>query len=188
MKAFSLLVSSLLVVSTSAFAPAVSSPTSSSRLDSSLDLAIGQAAPDFSLPDQNGKIITRSSIKKPLVVFFYPADNTPGCTLEADAFNKALTTLRKKYNAEVVGISSQDVQSKNAFSCDLDLKYPILADVKEEARKAFQVPRAAFGLLPGRVTYILDAKGTCVQVYDNLADAVSHVDKAVEALEGLKKK
>ena len=185
MKVFSLIASSL-VVSASAFAP--SSSFSSTRYGSSLNLAVGQVAPDFSLPDQNGKTITRSAIKKPLVIFFYPADNTPGCTLEADAFNKALTTLRKKYNAEVVGISSQDVKSKNAFSCDLDLKYPILADVKEEARKAFQVPKALLGLFPGRVTYILDAKGVCVQVFDNLADAASHVDKAVEALEGLKKK
>jgi peroxiredoxin Q/BCP len=63
-----------------------------------------------------------------------------------------------------------------------------LADVKEEARKAFAVPRGGFGLLPGRVTYILDASGKCVQVYDNLLDAASHVDKAIEALEGLKKK
>lgn len=186
MKFFSFIVSTLFVSTVSGFVTSSSRTSSSST--SSLNLAVGQVAPDFSLPDQNGKIITRSAIKKPLVIFFYPADNSPGCTLEANAFNQALTTLKKKFNAEVVGISSQDVASKNAFSCDLDLKYPILADIKEEARKVFQVPRAAFGLLPGRVTYILDAKGTCVQVYDNLADAASHVDKAVEALEGLTKK
>ena len=94
--------------------------------------------------------------------------------------------MREKYDAEIIGISSQDVQSKKAFACDLDLQYPILADVKDEARKAFQVPRSGLGLLPGRVTYVLDETGKCIHMYENLLDAVSHVDKAMTALESLK--
>merc|ERR1740124_1509605 len=92
-----------LVLASSPFATAFA-PASSSRSQSSLNLAVGEAAPDFTLLDQNGKSIKRSSIKKPLVVYFYPADSSPGCTKQAQSFEKRVVDIRKKYGAEVVGI------------------------------------------------------------------------------------
>ncbi|KAL7560014.1 hypothetical protein ACA910_013506 [Epithemia clementina (nom. ined.)] len=180
-----------LVASASAFSPLpvkqLVNSAASSASSSSLNLAVGKVAPDFSLPDQNGKIVTRSQIKKPLVVFFYPADASPGCTIQADTFNKRIQQIRSKYGAEVVGISGQDVNSKAKFAKGLGLNFSILADSKGDAtRKAFDVPRAALGLLPGRVTYVLDAQGVCQAVYNDIADAAGHADFAEKALAELK--
>ena len=94
--------------------------------------------------------------------------------------------IRKTYGAEVVGISGQGVESKQKFANELGLTFSILADEGDAVRKDFGVPKAAFGLFPGRVTYVLDQSGDCVLAYDDLVDAESHIDKAVEALEGLK--
>jgi peroxiredoxin Q/BCP len=175
------LLAALLLSSASAFAPIA---ITKQRVSSSLNLAEGEMAPDFSLTDQNGKTFTRSSIKKPLVVFFYPADSSPGCTKQAVSFEEQVKEIRK-LGAQVVGISGQNVDSKIKFASKLDLSYSILADTDNAVRKAFAVPRAAFGLFPGRVTYILDKKGVCVEVYDELGDAESHVRVAILALEDL---
>lgn len=180
---------SFLVASASAFAP--SSTVTNSNLASTpsatkLHLAVGETAPDFSLVDQNGKTVKRSSIKKPLIVYFYPADSTPGCTVQATEFNKQVNDIRKNYGADLVGISGQGVESKQAFAKELGLTFSILADEGDKVRSAFNVPKAAFGFLPGRVTYVLDKNGVCVSVYDNLADAKSHVQAATSALDQLK--
>mmetsp|Transcript_9610 Transcript_9610/g.19511 ORF Transcript_9610/g.19511 Transcript_9610/m.19511 type:complete len:196 (-) Transcript_9610:40-627(-) len=175
-----LAVASLLVGSAAAFAPATNSKPSTA-----LNLAVGETAPDFALTDQNGKVVKRSAIKKPLVVYFYPADSTPGCTVQANAFNDDIKAIRKEYGADVIGISGQDVESKQAFASELGLDFSILADEKDEVRKAFKVPKAAFGLFPGRVTYVLDKNGVCTSVYDNLADAAGHLDAAKDALEDI---
>lgn len=173
----------LLLTGANAFAP-ISTPSTTKV--SQLNLAEGETAPDFTLVDQNGKSITRSKINKPLIVYFYPADSTPGCTVQAQSFNEQVKEIRKTYGAELVGISGQDVESKQAFASELGLDFSILADEGDEVRKSFNVPKAAFGFLPGRVTYVLDKTGTCVLKYDNLADAKSHVEKAAEALEEIK--
>ena len=172
---------SLLVSISSAFAPQNAAVRSTQ-----LDLAEGESAPDFSLTDQNGKTVTRSQIKKPLVVYFYPADSTPGCTVQANSFNDEVIEIRKTFGSDLVGISGQDVESKQAFAAELGLDFSILADEGDEVRKAFNVPKAAFGLFPGRVTYVLDKDGVCVKVYNNLGDAASHVDAAKDALGEIK--
>lgn len=158
-----------------------------SALKSQLNLAVGETAPDFSLVDQNGKTVTRSKIKKPLVVYFYPADATPGCTVQAKTFNTIVDEIRKKFGADLVGISGQDVASKQKFAQELGLTFSILADDNDTVRKAFNVPKAAFGLLPGRVTYVLDKNGVCQKVYNELADAASHAQMAKDTLAALKR-
>ena len=182
MKLVSAILSAAAISSAAAFAPLQAASTRSSALN----LAVGEIAPDFSLMDQNGKIIKRSSIKKPLVVYFYPADSTPGCTVQAQGFDDRIQEIRKTYGAEVVGISGQDVESKQKFANELGLSFSILADEGDAVRKEFGVPKAAFGLFPGRVTYVLDKSGVCQMVYQELADAASHVDKAAEKLAELK--
>ena len=181
---FSVVVASLLATSAAAFAPAP--VTQRSGTTTALDLAVGETAPDFSLVDQSGKTVTRSSIRKPLVVYFYPADSTPGCTTQATAFNAQVQEIRKQFGADLVGISGQGVASKQAFANELGLSFSILADEDNAVRKAFGVPRAALGLFPGRVTYVLDKEGVCQAVYDDLADAAGHVDFAKNALAELK--
>lgn len=182
MKFLSAIVSTAcLMASVDAFAPAATSSTSTA-----LNLSVGEVAPDFSLLDQNGKTVKRSSIKKPLVVYFYPADATPGCTKQAQGFNARITEIRKTFGADVVGISGQGVESKQEFAKAEGLTFSILADEDDAVRKAFSVPKAGFGLFPGRVTYVLDKSGECVMTYADLAKAESHIDKAVEALEEIK--
>jgi thioredoxin-dependent peroxiredoxin len=175
----------LLIGSAAAFAPTTSRPSSTTT---ALNLAVGQKAPEFDLKDQNGKSVKRSSFKKPLVVYFYPADATPGCTKQATLFNDAVQAIRAEYGADVVGISGQDVASKQKFAKDLKLDFSILADEGDVVRKAYDVPRAAFGLLPGRVTYVLDKDGVCQKVYDDLGDAASHVQVAKQVLAEMKNK
>lgn len=172
-----------LISGASAFAPSSSSVVSRG---SALDLAVGETAPDFALIDQNGKTFTRSKAKKPLVVYFYPADATPGCTVQAKAFQEEIQAIRKEYKADVVGISGQGAESKQKFAADLGLEFSILADEGDVVRKSFGVPKAAFGFLPGRVTYVLDKDGVCTSVYDNLTDAASHIQAAKDALEEMK--
>merc|ERR1711966_259574 len=152
--------------SATAFAP--SGPLSP-RTSAALNLAVGETAPDFSLVDQNGKTFTRSRCKKP-----------------ATAFQAEIQDIRKEFRADVVGVSGQDVASKQKFAADLGLDFSILADEGDAVRTAFAVPKAAFGFLPGRVTYVLDGKGVCQSVYDNLGDAVSHIDAAKAALADMK--
>ena len=173
-----------LAASASAFAP--SSAVSRTGSSSALDLAVGDTAPDFVLIDQNGKAFTRSKNKKPLVVYFYPADATPGCTVQAKAFQEEIQDIRKEYKADVVGISGQGAASKQKFASELGLDFSILADDGDVVRKAFGVPKAAFGFLPGRVTYVLDKDGVCTSVYDNLTDAASHIQAAKDALAEMK--
>merc|ERR1712127_173832 len=93
-------IASTFIAGAAAFAPA-----SVAKSSTSLNLAVGEIAPDFSLVDQDGKTVTRSSIKKPLVVYFYPADSTPGCTIQAESFNEQVQDIRKTYGADLVGIS-----------------------------------------------------------------------------------
>ena len=113
-----------------------------SKATSALNLAVGETAPDFELKDQNGKVVKRSSIKKPLVVYFYPADSTPGCTVQAQSFNQQVNEIRKNFGAELVGISGQGAESKQKFAEELGLTFSILADEGDKVRKAFAVPRA----------------------------------------------
>ncbi|KAL7528662.1 hypothetical protein ACHAXR_005399 [Thalassiosira sp. AJA248-18] len=164
--------------SAAAFAPSATP----SRQSTSLNLSVGETAPDFSLVDQNDKTFTRSKNKKPLVVYFYPADSTPGCTVQAKAFQEEIQDIRKQFKADVVGISGQGAESKQKFATELGLDFSILADEGDAVRKEFGVPKAAFGFLPGRVTYVLDKGGVCTSVYDNLTDAASHIEAAKDAL------
>jgi thioredoxin-dependent peroxiredoxin len=181
---FKLLQLASLLALTKAFVSVSSQNAASATL---LNLAVGETAPDFSLVDQNGKTVTRSKIKKPLVVYFYPADATPGCTVQAKSFNSVVEEIRKKFGAELVGISGQDVASKQKFAKELGLSFSILADDGDKVRKSFNVPKAAFGLLPGRVTYVLDKDGVCQKVYNELADAASHVQVAKDTLAAFKR-
>ncbi len=119
-------------------------------------------------------------------MYFYPADSTPGCTAQATAFNEQVAEIKKTYGAELVGISGQGVESKQEFAKELGLGFSILADEDNAVRTAFNVPKAAFGFLPGRVTYVLDKTGECVFVYNDLVDAKSHVEAATGALAELK--
>ncbi|MEA5421681.1 peroxiredoxin [Synechococcus sp. CCY9202] len=147
-------------------------------------LATGDRAPLVALPDQNG--VERRSDQlggKALVLFFYPKDDTPGCTMEACAFRDSYTDLQA-LGAEVWGVSGDDTASHQRFASRHQLPYPLLVDRGNGLRKAFGVP-GVLGLLPGRVTYVIDGQGTVRHVFNNLLDGPAHRREAIQALQQL---
>ena len=152
-------------------------------------LAVGDVAPDFALSTVENKVVKLSTFKgkKPVVVFFYPADNTPGCTKEACAFERKAPDF-KKFGAEVFGISSGAAADKQKFIQANSLKsMSLLIDAGDATRTSWKVPRALFGAFPGRVTYVIGKDGKVASVYDDLAKAEVHPDKALETLAAMKK-
>ncbi len=147
-------------------------------------LASGDTAPLIALRDQDG--IERRSDQlagKALVLFFYPKDDTPGCTMEACAFRDSYADLQA-LGAEVWGVSGDDAASHGRFAARHQLPYPLLVDQGNRLRRAFGVPNV-LGLLPGRVTYVIDGQGVIRHVFNNLLDGPAHRREALQALRQL---
>nr|AIA14195.1 AhpC/TSA family [uncultured bacterium] len=156
-----------------------------SLLGSGTGLAKGDMAPDFTLNDQDGKPVSLRDFqgKKNVVVYFYPKDDTPGCTKESCAFRDQFTAFTD-IGAEVIGISSDSEASHRAFRQKHRLPFNLLSDKGAEVRKAFGVP-PTFGLLPGRVTYVIDKQGTIAHAFNSQINATQHVDEALNVLKSL---
>ena len=147
-------------------------------------LAAGDRAPLIALQDQTG--VERRSDQlsgQALVLFFYPKDDTPGCTMEACAFRDSYTDLQAM-NAQVWGVSGDDAASHQRFAARHNLPYPLLVDRGNQLRQAFGVP-SVLGLLPGRVTYVIDGSGVIRHVFNNLLDGPAHRREAITALQRL---
>jgi peroxiredoxin Q/BCP len=147
-------------------------------------LVAGDRAPLIALRDGEG-IERRSDglAGRPLVLFFYPKDDTPGCTAEACAFRDSFADLTA-LGAEVWGVSGDDAASHQRFAARHQLPFPLLVDSGNALRRAFGVP-AVLGLLPGRVTYVIDGEGVIRHVFNNLLDGAAHRREAIEALRRL---
>jgi thioredoxin-dependent peroxiredoxin len=139
----------------------------------------GEAAPDFALSGADGKVVKLSDFKgkQVVVVYFYPKDETPGCTTEACSFRDKYDDL-KKAGAEVIGISSDSVDSHKKFAEHRKLPFILLSDEGGKVRKQWGVPNA-MGVIPGRVTYVIDKNGVVQLVFSSLKDAEKHVSEAV---------
>ncbi len=145
-------------------------------------LAAGDRAPLIALSDQSGTERRSEQLGgKALVLFFYPKDDTPGCTMEACAFRDSYSDLQAM-GAEVWGVSGDDAASHQRFASRHNLPYPLLVDQGNQLRKAFGVP-SVLGLLPGRVTYVIDGQGVVRHVFNNLLDGPAHRREAIEALQ-----
>ena len=125
---------------------------------------IGSIAPDFSLLSQSGQMVSLRDfiVEKPVVLFFYPKDDTPGCTKEACAFRDDYEGFGK-LDAEVIGISSDSVESHKNFAAKHDLPYTLLSDEESKVRKLYGVPNT-LGLFPGRVTYVIDKELSLIHI------------------------
>lgn len=149
-----------------------------------MGIGVGDTAPDFTLPDQDGEPVTLSALRgKPVVVYFYPRDETPVCTREACAFRDAYEAFAK-VGAVVLGVSGDTVASHGAFARRLGLPFLLLADVGDAVRKAWGVPKA-LGFLTGRTTYVLDRDGVVRHVFSAMLSAQGHVDEALQVVRGL---
>lgn len=150
-------------------------------------IEIGSIIPQFSLTDQNGNLFTVDSIlgKKNLVIYFYPKDDSPGCTKEACYFRDQFEVF-KEADALIIGISGQSVESHKKFAEKYRLSYTLLSDEGNKIRKLFGVPTNFLGLLPGRVTYVIDKSGKVLFIFDSQTKIERHVDDALKILKGLK--
>jgi len=151
-------------------------------------IQVGDMIPDFSLPDQDGKMFNVDSVrgKKKLVIFFYPLDGSLNCTREACYF-RDLSEAFEETDAVIIGISGQSVKSHKKFAEANRLNYTLLSDKKNIVRKLFGVPPSAFGLIPGRVTYVADRTGKVVFIFDSQAEVQRHVDEALKIVLVLRK-
>ena len=145
----------------------------------------GDTMPSFELPDANGALVRSQDLlgKGPVVVYFYPKDDTPGCKAEACAFRDQYEVF-KDAGAEVVGISSDSSSSHGQFARKYSLPFVLLSDSGNRARKAFGVPRT-LGVLPGRVTYVVDSSGKVQHVFNSQIAATRHVDEALAVVKRL---
>ena len=150
-----------------------------------MELKVGDKIPNFKAKDTNGNDFDSQNLvgHKPLVIYFYPKDNTPGCTAQACSFRDQYEDF-KDLGAEVIGISSDSVDSHQKFATEYKLPFVLLSDGDKKIRKLFGVPSYVFGLIPGRVTYVADKEGKIIMIFDSIK-AGNHIPKALEAVKNM---
>jgi thioredoxin-dependent peroxiredoxin len=148
-------------------------------------IGVGDKAPDFTLPAQSGEQVRLSDRlgERVVVLYFYPKDNTPGCTAEACAFRDSHEVFTDA-GAEVIGVSSDPVDKHAAFAGRHKLPFTLLSDRGGQVRKRYGVP-AVLGLLPGRVTYVIDRQGTVRHVFNSMTNIDQHVSDALDEVRRL---
>ena len=146
-----------------------------------MSIQIGDKLPHFTAVKQDGTAFDSNSIQnKPVVIYFYPKDNTPGCTTQACSFRDAYQDFQD-LGAEVIGVSGDSESSHQNFQQTHKGPFILLSDSDRKLRKLFGVPTALFGLIPGRVTYVFDAFGKAIYIFDNMS-AKNHIIKALDSI------
>ena len=147
------------------------------------DLSVGMPAPDFELHDQDGNPVRLSGFRgvNPVVLFFYPKDNTRVCTQEACAFRDDYSQFRDA-GVKLFGISSDSTASHSNFARAHSLPYPLLTDSGGKVRRLFSVKKT-WGLLPGRATFVIDRDGIVRHIFSSQFEAATHVTEALAALQ-----
>ncbi len=153
--------------------------------NSDTGLGVGSPAPDFALEDQHGHTVRLADFRgrKNVVVYFYPKDETRGCTAEACSFRDQFSAFTDA-GAEVIGISGDSAASHKAFADNHRLPFTLLADTQGSVRDAFGVPKTA-GFIPGRVTYVIDKAGVIRHAFNSQFAATQHVDESLAILRTL---
>lgn len=146
-----------------------------------MGLNVGDQLPDFTLKDQNGNLFSSAQLKgrKPMVIYFYPKDNTSGCTKEACGFRDNYEDFTE-LGAEVIGISSDTEKSHRRFADKYQLPFILLADTDKKVRRLFKVENNLL-LVPGRETYVIDTTGKIIMVFNSM-NANEHMRRAFKAL------
>lgn len=145
-------------------------------------LNVGDVAPNFELNDANNNIVKISDYrgKKNVVVYFYPKDDTPGCTAQACSFRDNYEDFAG-VGAEVIGISSDGAVSHQGFAGKYELPFVLLSDPKGEARKAYDA-YDLFGMIPGRVTFVINMEGKVIHKFDSQLSPTKHIKEALNIL------
>lgn len=146
---------------------------------------VGDRAPDFTLQGPDGRMISLHDYagSRNVVLYFYPKDFTAGCTAETKAFSENYDSLLEM-GAEVLGISSDSAESHGNFAQECGAKFPLLADAGGKVRAMYGA-KSSFGLVPGRVTFVIDKQGVVRHVFSSQLRPKQHISEAVEALKNL---
>lgn len=146
-----------------------------------MTLKVGDKIPNFTAKDTNGSIFDSKDYigKQPLVIYFYPKDNTPGCTTQACSFRDNYQDF-KALGAEVIGISSDTVQSHIQFKSKFNLPFILLSDNDKKIRSLFGVQNNLF-IIPGRETFVTDKNGIILLIFNSMSANI-HIEKALAIL------
>jgi thioredoxin-dependent peroxiredoxin len=147
---------------------------------------VGDQAPDFSLPASDGRTIRLGDYrgKSEVVLFFYPKDDSPACSAEACSFRDSHEDFLEA-GAVVIGVSSDPAGEHQAFASKHRLPFPLLTDAKGALRTLYGVPKT-LGLIPGRVTYLIDREGIVRQITSAQLRPLSHIKEALKALKEIR--
>jgi thioredoxin-dependent peroxiredoxin len=148
-------------------------------------IQVGDKAPDFTLSSQAGESVRLSDRlrERVVVLYFYPKDGTTGCTAEACAFRDSYQVFTDA-GAEVIGISSDAVARHTAFADRHKLPFTLISDQGGQVRKSYGVP-PVLGVLPGRVTYVIDREGTVRHVFSSMTHIGQHISDALQVVRQL---
>jgi peroxiredoxin Q/BCP len=146
-------------------------------------ITVGSNVPSFTLKDQQGESFSIDSVlgKKKLVIYFYPKDESAGCTRQACLFRDRFDVFAEA-GALIIGISAQSVKSHAEFVRHHRLKFTLLSDPGNKVRKLFGVPGDIFGLVPGRVTYVINLDGKVVYTFNSQSRVEKHVEESLRIL------
>ncbi len=147
-----------------------------------MSLAVGSLAPDFTLPSTSGSDFSLyNNFKGKIgIIYFYPKDFSAGCTMEACSFRDAFDVL-EGLDAEVIGISTDDIPTHLRFREAYNLPFHLLSDTDKIAAKKFDVLAPIIGFVQ-RVTFLVDENMKIAAVYQNLFDARGHIDSMIKEL------
>ena len=146
-------------------------------------ISVGDIAPDFTLKDSANNDVNLKEIlkEKSVVLYFYPKDNTPGCTAQACSFRDSYEDF-KKAGAEVIGVSSDTEDSHEKFIQKNKLPFILLSDKNGELRKSYGVKTDLFGIIPGRVTYVIDKNSVVRYMFSSQMQTGKHIEKSLEII------
>ena len=144
---------------------------------------VGDQLPDATVIGESGPVKLRDKLGKTLVIYFYPKDETPGCTKEACSFRDAYEDFTAA-GAEVLGISRDDGASHASFKQNHRLPFTLLSDVDGNAGAAFGIKKT-LGFIPGRVTFVFDKAGVCKSRFESQIRVGKHVDDALALVKKL---
>lgn len=150
-------------------------------------LRIGDPVPNFRLKDENGTEVDVADYigKGPMVIYFYPKDDTPGCTVEACSFRDQFHEFTD-LGVTVFGISADSPESHLKFKKKYRLPYTLLSDTGKKVQRLFKVKKNFLGLVDGRTTYVIDADGKVAYIFESQLQPKKHISESLKILKKAK--